>query len=475
MAKKPEPEIDDELYNDIYAKEYTGPPGSTSNNAQERVNSNKRPQPSANANGESDEEDEPRDPNAVPTDFISREAKVWMAKSKATERNWKKRKEEEMICKICGESGHFTQGCPSTLGANRKSADFFERVPARDKHVKALFSEKVIHKIEKDVGCNLKMEEKFLIVSAKDRLCLKKGVDAVHKVIEEDKGKKKGPSSHLTVSRSPNGSPVASPMRRFESQRPNPSPRNASQFQPKVFNQERIVEDHLREDLQQLSRGSPQARAYGNDGAKGRASHSKSPSRPSFGGDAYGSYDSRPQNIGVLHKTDSWDIERRGGDVHSGRKIDFASYPQTLEEIELEFKREAMDFGRIRDKEEDDENYKHRESIRELRETYMKKLAILRGMQAKQWEEFLQLDIQRRQRARQNMSSSSFNTYNHPSYSEYDRSSGNPHYTGSNMPSESRNRYPLSMENYSSSRPHDTYGEFQRQRHEDYGKTYNRY
>ncbi|CAN6858572.1 unnamed protein product [Brassica oleracea] len=60
------------------------------------------------------------DPNSVPTDFISREAKVWEAKSKATERNWKKRKKEEMICKICGESGHFTQGCPSTLGANRK-------------------------------------------------------------------------------------------------------------------------------------------------------------------------------------------------------------------------------------------------------------------------------------------------------------------------------------------------------------------
>nr|GMC64452.1 nucleic acid binding protein [Ipomoea batatas] len=43
------------------------------------------------------------------TDFTSREAKVWEAKSKATERNWKKRKEEELICKICGESGHFTQ------------------------------------------------------------------------------------------------------------------------------------------------------------------------------------------------------------------------------------------------------------------------------------------------------------------------------------------------------------------------------
>jgi hypothetical protein len=40
----------------------------------------------------SDKEDEPPDINAVPTDFTSREAKVWETKAKATERNWKKRK-----------------------------------------------------------------------------------------------------------------------------------------------------------------------------------------------------------------------------------------------------------------------------------------------------------------------------------------------------------------------------------------------
>lgn len=107
MAKKPVPEIDDELFDEVYGKEYTGPPGLTANN--ERSNSIKRPNANANANADSDEEDEPHDPNAVPTDFTSREAKAWVARAKATERNWKKRKEEEMICKICGESGHFTQ------------------------------------------------------------------------------------------------------------------------------------------------------------------------------------------------------------------------------------------------------------------------------------------------------------------------------------------------------------------------------
>ncbi|KAJ6390360.1 hypothetical protein OIU77_024551 [Salix suchowensis] len=136
MATRPDPDVDDD-FSEIY-KEYTGPPSSTVNNAHDREKVNK-----------------------------SREAKFWEAKSKATERNWKKRKEEEMICKICGESGHFTQGCPSTLGANRKSQDFFERVAARDKHIKALFTEKVIQRIEKDNGCKIKMEEKFIIVSGK--------------------------------------------------------------------------------------------------------------------------------------------------------------------------------------------------------------------------------------------------------------------------------------------------------------------
>ena len=100
MANRPDLDDDDD-FSEIY-KAYTGPLGSSAANVQEKKVNNKRSQPS------SDEEEE-RDPNAVPTDFTSREAKVWEAKSKATERNWKKRKEEEMICKICGDAGHFTQ------------------------------------------------------------------------------------------------------------------------------------------------------------------------------------------------------------------------------------------------------------------------------------------------------------------------------------------------------------------------------
>ncbi|GKU87059.1 hypothetical protein SLEP1_g1510 [Rubroshorea leprosula] len=104
----------------------------------------------------------------------------------------------------------------------------------------------------------------------------------------------------------------------------------------------------------------------------------------------------------------------------------------------------------------------------------MKKLAMLRGSQAKQWEDFLKFDAQRRQQqARQQMSASGFGAYKQQAYSEYDGSSVN-HHAGANLPMDSRGRYPTPMENYSS-RPHDSYSEFQRQRREDFGKAYNRY
>ncbi|XP_073263763.1 uncharacterized protein [Populus alba] len=349
MATRPNPDIDDD-FSEIY-KEYTGPPSSIVSNAHDREKVNKR------SHVDSDEEEEIPDPNAVPTDFTSREAKFWEAKSKATERNWKKRKEEEMICKICGESGHFTQGCPSTLGANRKSQDFFERVAARDKHIKALFNEKVIQRIEKDNGCKIKMEEKFIIVSGKDRLILAKGVDAVHKVIKGEGDQKGSSSSHKSRSRSPERSPVGSRLRRSDSQRGHPH--DTSQYHQRFGRQDKIMEDH-RGDLHKFSRGSPQA--YGNDGGRSHSSHSKSPARPLYAGNSYGSHDGHSHSTAGF-RTTGWDTERRGSDLQSGHRFEYSTFPQTLEELELEHKREAMELARICDKEEDDENYKHREGI----------------------------------------------------------------------------------------------------------------
>ncbi|PON61755.1 Zinc finger, CCHC-type [Parasponia andersonii] len=492
MATRSDQDIDDD-FSEIY-KEYTGPLGFNATNTQDVAKTNKR------SRAGSDEEEEARDPNAVPTDFTSREAKVWEAKSKATERNWKKRKEEEMICKICGESGHFTQGCPSTLGANRKSQDFFERVPAREKHVKALFTEKVIQKTEKDIGCKIKMDEKFIIVSGKDRLILAKGVDAVRKVIEE--GDHRGSSSsHVSRSRSPERSLVGARLQRSDSQRSHSGARSASQFQPRFHRQEKLVEDRIRDNLQRYSRDTSQgrdsigyvfgvhrklylnaaalayhlfaARAYVSDGARGRSSHSKSPVHPPYMSNTHGSYDGRNQTMGA-YRTEGWDSERRGSDMQSGSQYDHPAFPQKLEELEIEFQREAMELGKIRDKEEDEENYKHQEAIREMRENYLKKLAMLRGMHAKQWDDFLQLDAQRRQQqqARQQISPSGYGSYKQQGFSNYDGSSANPRYAGNNLAVESMNRYPNHVENYPS-RPHENFGEFQRQRREDYGKAYN--
>ncbi|MED6195050.1 hypothetical protein PIB30_034383 [Stylosanthes scabra] len=462
MANRADSDIDDDL-RDLY-KEYTGPLGSAPTNTQDKEKSNKRSHA-----GSDEEEEEPRDPNAVPTDFTSREAKVWEAKSKATERNWKKRKEEEMICKICGESGHFTQGCPSTLGANRKSQDFFERIPARDKNVRALFTEKVLSKIERDIGCKIKMDEKFIIVSGKDRLILAKGVDAVHKIREE--GEQRGPSSsHMARSRSPERSPAGARFQRSEPQRSHSGPRNASQFQPRFGRQERTVEDRMREDVQKFARSSPQA--YGNSGARGRSSHSRSPRQPPYTGNSYNSIDGRNQNMGS-YRNDGWDSHRReSAGIQPSHQFDYSTSPKTLEELELQYKKEATELMKNRDREEDEENFKHREAVRDLRENYMNKIAMLRASHAKQWDEFLQLDAQRCQQHAIPQIPSGYGGYKQQNFTEYDVSTVNPHYAGSNLPLESRNRF-SDMEAYPN-RPHDNFGEFQR-RGGDFAKAYNRY
>ncbi|XP_027350180.1 uncharacterized protein LOC113861517 isoform X2 [Abrus precatorius] len=460
MANRPDPDIDDD-FNELY-KEYTGPPGSATTNTQERAKPNKR------SNAGSDEEEEARDPNAVPTDFTSREAKVWEAKSKATERNWKKRKEEEMICKLCGESGHFTQGCPSTLGANRKSQDFFERIPARDKQVRALFTEKVINKIERDIGCKIKMDEKFIIVSGKDRLILAKGVDAVHK-IREDGDQRGSSSSQMTRSRSPERSPVNSRFQRSEPQKSHSGPRNTSQFQHRFGRQERAVEERVREDIQKFARGSPQA--YGNSGARGRSSQSRSPRQAPYTGNSYNSFDGRNQNMGT-YRNDGWDSHGRESGIQPGHQFDYNASPKTLEELELEHKNEAMELMKIRDREEDEENFKHRETIRDLREKHVSRVALVRAAHAKQWEEFLQLDGQRRQQQAIQQMSSGYRGFKQQSFPEYDGSNVNPPYGGTNLPLESRNRFSDNMETYPT-RPHDNFGEFRR--HGDFAKAYNRY
>lgn len=126
--------------------------------------------------------------------------------------------------------------------------------------MKALFTERVIRKIETDIGCKIKMEEKFIIVSGKDGQILSKGLDAVHTIKNEVHTK--GESNiNVERSKSPKGrSPVASRMGRSDSQRSIPSPRNALNYNQRSGRQDKVIEEHVREELHKYPRGSPQGR-----------------------------------------------------------------------------------------------------------------------------------------------------------------------------------------------------------------------
>ncbi|CAA6667528.1 unnamed protein product [Spirodela intermedia] len=417
MANNHSPDMeddgDDDFFKEVYGKEYTGPPRLTKSSSQDRPRESKRPL----ANEESDGDDQAPDPNAVPTDFTSREAK-----------------------------------------GVKSLQIFFERVAARDKNVRALFTETVIQRLEKEIGCKIKMDEKFLIVSGKDRLILAKGVDAVHKLIQgegEDRGRSKSPSntSQKSKSRSPERSPAPPRPVGRETRSSRSNPRDASYVQRKGFSQER-VEDHVREGSQKFSRGSP--KAHGKNGVKRRPAQSKSPPRPTLAGDAFNSYDVYHRTPSGVRRTDSWEAEQHGMDMPSGQH-DFPLYAQTLEELEAEFNRQTGEVRALHDKEEDEENFRHRERLRELREGYAKKLEAMRGLHARQWEEFLRVDTQRRLRAYQHQQMPGYAAYADAGHPDLGRSSENLRSAGGGgRTMDSWSRYPALS-------PHEAYGELQHQ------------
>lgn len=133
-------------------------------------------------------------------------------------------------------------------------------------NVRVLFTEKVIESIERETGCKIKMDEKFLIVSGKDRLILRKGVDAVHKV-KEDGEIKSSSASHRSRSRSPRRASVGPPRAQIsEPQRQHPPSHGSSTFSERSGRQDKFVdnrvleENRIRENQRNVSRGSPQGR-----------------------------------------------------------------------------------------------------------------------------------------------------------------------------------------------------------------------
>jgi hypothetical protein len=100
--------------------------------------------------------------------------------------------------------------------------------------------------------------------------------------------------------------------------------------------------------------------AYGNSAPRGRSSQSRSPRQAPHSGNSYNSFDGRSHNMST-YKNDGWDSHRRESGIQPGQQFDHNAPPQSLEDLELEYKKEAMELMKIRDREEDEENFQHRE------------------------------------------------------------------------------------------------------------------
>lgn len=61
------------------------------------------------------------------------------------------------------------------------------------------------------------------------------------------------------------------------------------------------------------------------------------------------------------YRNDGWDSQAIESNIQSGHQFDSNAFPQTLEDLEMEYKREATELGKIRDREEDEEKFRHRE------------------------------------------------------------------------------------------------------------------
>lgn len=127
-----------------------------------------------------------------------------------------------------------------------------------------------MERIESETGCKIKMDDKFIIVSGKDRLILRKGVDAVHKVREDGEVKPSSAASRRSRSRSPRRTsvgpgppPPRAVPRNPEPQRQQhmPSSHGSSSFSERSGRQEKFVDNRVRENQRNAPRGSPQGRA----------------------------------------------------------------------------------------------------------------------------------------------------------------------------------------------------------------------
>ncbi|CAI5979865.1 unnamed protein product [Closterium sp. NIES-65] len=199
---------DDEFFKSVYAKGYTAPA-----QAHAAVKAEKR-KGGDDAEVGRQREDAGTD---VPTDFGGKYSKAWEAKAKAAERNWKKRREDDLTCKICGEAGHPTQGCPTTLGggggggfggegggrggggkrhAPSAAHPFAISIGVADRRMRSRIigtAGMVVQGLEKQTNCRIQLEDDLAVgdgafivkISATDRDTLAAGESVVRGYIEQ--------------------------------------------------------------------------------------------------------------------------------------------------------------------------------------------------------------------------------------------------------------------------------------------------
>ncbi|GLJ47747.1 hypothetical protein SUGI_1008460 [Cryptomeria japonica] len=395
MADPQDDEKDEEWMKEVYGKEYTGPPKPSDLKDRDNGTVKKR----TASDNESDEDEKNRDPNAIPTGFTSREAKVWESKAKSIERNWKRKKEEELTCRICGEKGHFTQGCPTTLGVNRRSRGGAERTPTREKNFKPRFTGSGGSRgqgTEKDTGYRFEHDNHHAggrdayhsHASRTERargskpLGFNKRAEQVDEFRDEAMGRQ-GSSRGSNAN-----SLVAAQMQHIAAQRMQHS--SGSQHYPSMPDVPPIdMEQHYTSSQgdghwKWEGRGPPDpvsgnispSKVRGPDGASPYYHGQMPDSIPSDGNNA-------------LPKESNQKLEVDAG-------FEDQTLPKSFEAFEQKLMDEVMKLTKQQDDAEDDENTWHRERTREIHEQFQAKLVALRAQHAKRREEFLCHEMQTR-------------------------------------------------------------------------------
>ncbi|KAJ7571333.1 hypothetical protein O6H91_01G159700 [Diphasiastrum complanatum] len=365
---------DEEWFQEIYGKVYTGPTKpfheKFPNGQSPKETSKSDPMASAT---EQVPEEQVRDPNAVPTDFTSREAKFWEAKTKAMEKNWKRKKEVELVCYICGQIGHFPQGCPTTLGANKKSSEVVERITVKDKRLKRRIigtGGSLIRGIEKDTGCRLQLENMksgngalIIRVSGSERKRVLKALRLVKRLVDEAENEWKysnmrGPKGYYNRSYE-----ESDHVQHIEGQRVQ-CITNADFFSNEPFPGEDYAFEQTALELE-----AGQTRQAG--------------SCQSLNG--CGTLISSAFNKGARRFSSLFDGKSPNAD-----SIMVKGYRHgILQELEGTFILEVNKLARDQNAEEDQENARHHECMKGIQDQYKQKMATLTYQQTRQRERFL--------------------------------------------------------------------------------------